>query len=275
MTFLKMLVICSLAFFASGCAPPMAIKGEEMPREGNYAVLLRDTGESTLVHVGTTVFTNAIHRVPSHTRAAEKLKADVIDTMAALPRYQQVEVDAHLGRMVLPRFYVNSYDGSFGMFSTDEYEADQAAVSEQLKQLAAENNLRFILLISEWGTSDEASGTNQPLVGNGVQFRSLFGSESVTAFSVFRLRLYDAVTAKSNFWSKAFLRSLPDSSWIELSEENAPPENEYGPLLQEIDSTVTPGASNELLCVVGLLPPPAMERAGNAFSACRKAFGSD
>lgn len=271
----RIVSLAVVVFLLSACTPPMAIKVEDVPKDGRYTVLVRETGDIHLQHVGTTIFSNARHRLPSQTDTGTRLAQDAVRALDTLSGYEFVDLDLQPDSMVLPGFYVNSYDGSFGVRQTEGYKADQRALDEKLRQLSEQENLRFIIVLSEWGSGDRASRSNQPLIGNGVHFRSFFGSRFIAAHSIFRLRLYDAATGMSNYWSKTYLKELPKDAWIDLGQESPPDEGDITSFLDAIESTIEEGASHELLCVVGLMPAPVKDRYQSPFHACKEAYAEN
>ncbi len=236
-----------------GCATVPVLSREQVPQGGRYTVVVRETGKLTMKHVGTTIFTNATQRVTAPNQVLERMRTAVIDLLGNRHSFEYVPNNLKL-EFVPPPYYVSSYDISFSYGSNAATEAQEAMLTADMKKLADELKVDFIVIINEWGSSDYILHTNQPLEGFGVYFRDFLGLRKVHEYIVYQVRVFEPKSGHFAQWSSLEHKQLDNSRWVNVNNDSPLTVESIKPFVVDIESISPPTDFSASLCTIGLLP---------------------
>jgi hypothetical protein len=239
-----------------GCAvtPTVpALSREQVPQGGRYTVVVRETGKLTMMNVGTTIFNNATQRVKTPNQVLERMRTAVIDVLGNRRGFEYVPNNLKL-EFAPPPYYVSSYDRSFSYGSNAATEAQEAMLTADMKKLADELKVEFVVVINEWGSSDYILYTNQPLDGFGVYFRGFLGLRQVHAYIVYQVRVFEPKSGHYAQWHSLANKQLDNSRWVDVNDDSPLSVESIKPFVVDIESISPPADFSASLCILGLLP---------------------
>jgi hypothetical protein len=149
----------------SGCVQSIKMSKEQVSGIGRVGVVSIVQDKFVVKHVGTTVFTNSEKEFESPWRVNDDIKNAIKTELAAYP---YVVVDLNYDAMKLQK---HAYD-KVNRFTLTYVNYDHEPIKEELKQIATDNALDTIILVTSNFGQDYIEHTNQTLKGYGLYKRS-------------------------------------------------------------------------------------------------------
>lgn len=256
--------------FTTACSTSLQVN--RVAASGHYAVITRDIGSIRFEHASSDVRNtdNVFFDVLVPHGVSSEIASALTDALDLRGSYVHVPVGlsvAYDRSAVLANSQVDLLRPS----EKWKVSTPDAEFQAQLPQLAEQNNLDFIIVISEWATRAEVEELERRFVGYGVQFRDDYAWRRLDAYAVYQLQLYDAKSGHSSFRTVFGVKPLSASRWIDLKRPGSPTVDQA----TAFQADIVDAARLDLrfqLCRMGLMQLPQQTSGEQLWQRCRDSY---